>query len=798
MKSTFKKQSIIKTIIISNTFWVLLFLFNTSLFYSQSFGLSGPPQLIIYPDPPTSTLSNNKYTVRVKQGINNNWQDLFEYKTYVNSGVDKDDYSASSFVHFDFSGNVEIEVTYNSSKPIKSVKIRPESKNIDYNQNGNKITFTLTEPQNLSIEINGDRHKNIHIFANPIEATPPSSATTVTHMNANLQTRPNINWEDSLWYKPSNNETIYIGGGEVFNGSIWLDEVDNVTIMGRGVVDMTSYEKQYVYPLIDDYDYLRGIDINNSTNVTIDGIVINDPQQMLMRIYESNTLTINNVKGFSRARWGDGIHMVATNNVDIENCFLRTSDDAIAIYPARIRYWDSNNPTVPTIYDGNARNITVKNTSLYADVAHAIEIGWHGLRNTSLPSRAVVENIHFENIDILEHDGGIEKYYGAISINCADNNYCQFISFKNINVENFTNGSLFNIKVEPASGVETDGYRIQNIKFDNLVYNHSDSTNHSEKRSKISGLDRCRYIHGVSFKNLIINNNIITHESEYLKLDINEFAYDVTFEQNYNSVYFQDGIYSLKNLNTQRTLDKTQQEFDDGDGNPNNNDPDKHYTITSQWGGEWYLERIVRDPKPNIYKIKSTYYGQKGYLTRSDQGEYYGPTDECLDYYLITQPWENRGDQKWKIISTANGYRIMGAYDYNYSISVTPIPYDNDPLNFYTMAIPWKGQPNNYQRWEITPVTKNSSNKKETHFTSGIEDFIIYPNATVDKLFIKQLKYKQNLIYKIIDLHGRIIKTDAIQNQEQLIDVNKLNKGLYIISIVSQNDIVFLDKFLKE
>ena len=790
MKSTLKKLSASKKLIISNTLWIFLLLFQTSLFYSQSLGPSEPQQLVIYPEPPTSTLSNNRYTVRVKQGINSIWQNLFEYKTFVNSGEEKDHFSASSFVHFDFSGKVEIEVTYNSFKPIKSVKIRPESKNIVYNQNGNKITFTLTEPQNLSFEINGDRYKNLHIFANPIAAIPPSSATTVTQMNANLQTRPGINWVDTLWYKPLNNETIYIGGGEVFNGSIWLDGVDNVTITGRGVIDMTSYEKQYVYPLIDSYDYLRGIDINNSTNVTIDGIVINDPQQMLMRIYESDTLTINNVKGFSRVRWGDGIHMVATNNVDIENCFLRTSDDAIAIYPARITTWGT--------HDGNSRNISVKNTSLYADVAHAIEIGWHGLRNTTLPTRSVVENIHFEDIDILEHESYNPKYYGAISINCADNNYCQFISFKNINVENFTNGSLFNIEVEPASGNETDGYRIHNIEFDNLVYNHSDSTNDSEKHSKISGLDRCRYIHGVSFKNLIINNNIITHESEYSKLDINEFAYDVTFEQNYNSVYFQDGIYSLKNLNTQRTLDKTQQEFDDGDGNPNNNDPDKHYTVTSQWGGEWHLERIVEDPNPNIYKIKSTYYGETGYLTRSDQGEYYGPTDECLDYYLITQPWEDRGNQKWKIISTADGYRIMGAYDYNYSISVTPIPYDNDPQNFYTMAIPWKGQPNKYQRWEIKPVTKNSSNKKETHFTSGIEAFVIYPNPTVDNLLIKQLKYKQNLIYKIIDLHGRIIKTDAIQNQEQLIDVSKLNKGLYIISIVSHNDIVFIDKFLKE
>src|SRR5690606_17290676 len=137
----------------------------------------------IYPDPPSDPPSdslvnrhNNDYTVRVR-ALNGKWKNLYEYKTYVNSGASRQIFQQSSFVMFDFSGTIEIEITSNWAN-INSVLIRPISENISYTKTGNVVKFYLSEPKQLSFEINGNRHRNLHVFANDIEIPPhPASVT---------------------------------------------------------------------------------------------------------------------------------------------------------------------------------------------------------------------------------------------------------------------------------------------------------------------------------------------------------------------------------------------------------------------------------------------------------------------------------------------------------------------------------------------------------------------------------------------------------------------------------------------
>lgn len=52
---------------------------------------------------------------------------------------------------------------------IHEVDIRPQARKVQYVQNKNVITFTLDKPQYLSVEFNGDRLHNLHLFANPME-----------------------------------------------------------------------------------------------------------------------------------------------------------------------------------------------------------------------------------------------------------------------------------------------------------------------------------------------------------------------------------------------------------------------------------------------------------------------------------------------------------------------------------------------------------------------------------------------------------------------------------------------------
>lgn len=93
---------------------------------------------------------------------------------------------------------------------------------------------------------------------------------------------------------------------------------------------------------------------------------------------------------------------MSCSDVMIDDVFLRNSDDCIALYTHRWNYY------------GDCRNVHVLNSTLWADIAHPINIGTHGNTETG---DEVLEDIVFRNIDILEHDEDDRDYQGCMTIN---------------------------------------------------------------------------------------------------------------------------------------------------------------------------------------------------------------------------------------------------------------------------------------------------------------------------------------------------------------------------------------------
>lgn len=108
------------------------------------------------------------YTVNVRQK-GGEWQPIDVYPVKVDEVANtKHTVKIASMAYFDFDGIVEVEVTYNKG-PVEQARIRPLSYGINANVAGNKVTFKLDRPRNLSIEVNDDIFHNLHLFANPID-----------------------------------------------------------------------------------------------------------------------------------------------------------------------------------------------------------------------------------------------------------------------------------------------------------------------------------------------------------------------------------------------------------------------------------------------------------------------------------------------------------------------------------------------------------------------------------------------------------------------------------------------------
>lgn len=136
----------------------------------------------------------------------------------------------------------------------------------------------------------------------------------------------------------------------------------------------------------------------------------------------------------------------------------------------------------------------------------------------------MIENIVFENIDILEHHEPQENYWGALAINAGDRNTVRNILYSDIRVERIEQGQLLDLRVvmnkdynpEPGSGIE-------NITFRNVRFDGADI-----QPSRIYGYDGKRGVDGVSFINLQINGEVIGEARTDLML-INEYARNIVF-----------------------------------------------------------------------------------------------------------------------------------------------------------------------------------------------------------------------------------------------------------------------------
>jgi hypothetical protein len=445
-------------------------------------------QLITYPPPQAVVYSmhNDDYTVKVRTP-GGEWQDLYEY----NVKVDLDKPQDASMVYFDFSGTVEVFVQKNNGN-VQSVKIRPSSYEIKPVLNGNSITFTLNEPKKISIEFDGDKLHNLHLFANPIETSRPDpNDPNVVYFGPGVHVPKDL--PGDAFNIPSG-KTVYIAGGAIVRGKLLCDKVENVHITGRGIIDQPQ----------------RGVEIRHSHHVTVDGIIIVNPKHYTIFAGGSDHITIRNLKSFSANPWSDGLDFMSCSDVTVDDVFMRNSDDCIAVYGHRWEFY------------GDAKNYSVTNAVLWADVAHTINIGVHG--NTE-KTGDVIEDLLFKNIEILEHDEDDPTAEGCMAIQAGDMNLVRNVRFEDIRVDNFQEGKLLQLKVALYDKYNAaPGRGVENIYFKNISYNGLNNSS-----SIINGLDKDHLVKDVTFENLRINGKLISSVDE-ANIKVGEFAKNVTFK----------------------------------------------------------------------------------------------------------------------------------------------------------------------------------------------------------------------------------------------------------------------------
>ncbi|KAK6074698.1 hypothetical protein SCUP515_06327 [Seiridium cupressi] len=408
----------------------------------------------------------------------------------------------------DVSGPVEIKVEYTTSK-IETATIRPVSLGVKTSvENGQTIFFTLEKRTDVMVEINGDKWKALHVLVNEVETDAPTDdAEDLWYFGPGLNNGSAFSKvTDGNLMVPSDT-TVYLAGGAFLNAKLNFVGVSNASVRGHGFT----------------WNGPNGgaILIERSTNTLVEGVTSLGATGFSLTTGEAKGVHVKGYRSFSSHGNGDGVDFFCSRDVLVEDCFLRNSDDTVAIYGHR---WD---------YHGDTADITIRNCTLLPDIAHAVMIGTHGS-----PARPeTFRNIRIENIDILDHYENQLWYQGCISVNAADENLIEDVRVEDVRVEKISKGQLVNIRtMQNAMWTTAPGRGVRNVTFKNMELDMDNSK--IVNPSQILGYDGSRKVENVTFVNLKIGGELV-HDgmrkprwymvSDFVPMFVNEHVDNVKF-----------------------------------------------------------------------------------------------------------------------------------------------------------------------------------------------------------------------------------------------------------------------------
>lgn len=406
-----------------------------------------------------------------------NGYDCYVYDTNVNhSRTWSSDYlppqSRTPVTYFDFEGRADIVVTV-PNMDIESVQVSPlDSKlALELDAAAKQVSFTITEPGAYTVTFNDSPLRAVHIFANALEENVPDfDDENVLYVGPG-------EWEIGT-IALDNGQTLYVSGGAVVHGTVNASFVDDIKIMGRGIIDGSEYTgwKGQAAKI--------AMQIDNCNNVSVEGVMLLNPNAWVCQGYETKNGVIDNIKIISSRPNGDGITLQSCQNMEVKNCFVRSWDDSLVIKN----------------YAGNSDNISFKNMQLWTDLAQSMEIGYE--TNKGQKENATITNISFEDITVLHN-----FHKPVISVHNADDATVEDILFKNITVEDAQMGSgdgaeapyLIDLNIALSGNWSSTRERgqIKNVTIDGVTV-----LSGRECPSRINGFDEEHMVDGVTIKNL--------------------------------------------------------------------------------------------------------------------------------------------------------------------------------------------------------------------------------------------------------------------------------------------------------
>jgi hypothetical protein len=386
------------------------------------------------------------------------------------------------------------------------------------------IEFIVTEPANLSIEINGypnvpeiTDHHSMCVFANPPligEFTPPpeEGGENVIYIEPGEGPLPSASSGETLYFKPGihkipENSPIvagvnyYIPGGAYVQGTFRGRHKHNTKFWGYGIIsgkDIPSVRASgYPPKLLENWG-------GGLKNFTLQGITFEDAPHHTVNARGGTRESPLRFINYKTINWKPSTDAHNSGGfVLVDGCFFRCQDDDIYVA-------------------ANRKGAVIRRTTFWNDANACAFL---------FTSSSGGGNVAVEDCDVIRNhsyilNGKLSNVFNIRKV--ADNQTIDNVHFKNIRIEDYRK-LLFRLNLDDLAHATPFGVVLRNISFKNFtVYNHHDFYDWNEWNNGVvkKHHDKTSMLHGSPERNCQLFNILFENvtfegrDADYSDFDI--------------------------------------------------------------------------------------------------------------------------------------------------------------------------------------------------------------------------------------------------------------------------------------
>jgi hypothetical protein len=423
------------------------------------------------------------------------------FRAAVNS-IPLDVLSHSAAEHTSFECAGEVTVRLDLDGPVGAVTVRPLRLGIKPLVSGGCVTFDVTGPQNLQVEIEG--RPLLYVYALPPAAPAPTGPKVRRFEGGKVHEAGLIVLGEG--------ETCWIEAGAVVRGSIRAAGVSGVRIGGYGLLDGGYW--------VDHEDRRRkAIVLDHCRQSRVETLLMVSPCHWMVVLGACEDVSVEGVRQIADDMSSDGVDIAGSKRVRISGCCLHNGDDNIAI--KAICNKAGLDDRVPVGFPdeewmGAVEDVVVTGCMFYnIHGGSAMEIGYE-------TSTEHIRDIRFENIDVL----AVHQFGSVFGIHNGDRARVENVVWDDIRVEHHFD-TLIDIRVLRSRwNLDAERGHVSNITLRNVRARQS-IHNPGYTVSIICGHDAAHPVSGVMIENFELGGRLVRNADD---LDlVTRHAHGITF-----------------------------------------------------------------------------------------------------------------------------------------------------------------------------------------------------------------------------------------------------------------------------